>query len=317
MAVRHLLDMDFIRDNVGILSYSEIATRESRRLSQQITRNVIAGVHRDLKHGVLLDVKPHYIYGKDEPQGLPIFTGQEYLYWDQVMVWNDIHGDKVDYDLLAASLDVASYYAINKLIIAGDLGDFQSLSKHSKRLPELKTNLNDELDVIENILSYADPYFNQIVLFPGNHDMWAVEQLEGKLEYNRLARLFIPDHMVNKVLVSNYDRVHLISNGVEWVIPHQIDYNQNPLVVAEKLSNKYECSVVTTHQHISATGMSKNRKHQLIDSGGLHNPDKFAYSAMRTSSRRVMMSGFTTIVSGQGKLWTPYPMTDWTEIYDD
>jgi hypothetical protein len=335
--VRDLLDYDFvIQALMNKMPYSQIASRESERLSVPVSRNVIAGVSRDLKQGNLrpslaatarkaqipsLLNRPTFVHGQEHPipGGIPIFTGHLELDYNAVLVMNDLHGTKVDIEFLQRTADVIKYFGIRHVIIAGDLADNDAINPHKRRSVRYETNLKLEIDILTEILEWVAERVDDVVLYPGNHDLWLIEQVDGSLNYTDTVRLLVRSHEVRrKLLISDYDRLTLKSGERVWTISHQSMYSPTPLVTAQKLSEKYETDIYTTHQHISAGPvLSKNGKHVLMDVGGMFDPDKFAYVNMKTTASRVMNQGFATIMNGKGKLWTPNPLiTDWN-IYND
>lgn len=331
-SIRTMLDYDYVvQALMQRTPYSKIAARESGRLSIPVSRNVIAGVHRDLKYGNLsvtnatqakkaniksLLNRPTFIHGVDpaDSRGIPLYNGHLTVNHDRVMGWNDLHGTAVDIGLLEKTDDIRKEFDIDTLIIGGDLGNNEAISKHRRRSLRYDANLSLEIQVMTEILEWAADRYQQIYLIPGNHDMWLVEAVDGALSYTDLMKMIIQtDKVRSRVKVSEYDRITLQSGERTWTIPHQAGYSPNPLVVAQKLSERFETDIYTTHQHFSAGPVrSKNGKHILMDVGGLFDPNKFAYSNMRTTAGRVMTQGFATIINGKPRLWTPDNlMTDW------
>ena len=262
---------------------------------------------------------PSYIYGKQEPDGIaiPVFTGQLNLDLNKVMVWNDLHGSKIDADLLARTESVRRYYGIKHLIIGGDLADNEVMNKHRPFTKRFIANAAPEIKIVGEILDFAADYYDVIYVMPGNHDYWAIVQTEGAFGFSDLIRMaYNSDKVRRKVVPTDYDRLTVKNADRLWTIAHQDAYNQAPLVVAQKLSEQFETDIYTTHQHISAGPVwSKNGKHLLMDVGGLHDPKKFAYAQMRTRIHRTQQQGFAVLVDGKPELWTPDDiLTDWKKV---
>lgn len=333
-----MLDYDYIVSALmSKVSYAAIASRESERLCRDVTRNTIAGIHRDLKQGRLsvtnaikarsahlptLLNRPEYVYGKERPiaGGIPVFTGHLTLDLDRVMIWNDLHGTKVDAKFLYQTREVRKYYGIKHLIIAGDIGDNGAISKHRRRSIKLEANLADEIEIISDILDFAveDEGYEGVAILPGNHDLWLIEALDGAVAFSHVMRSMArTDNVRKRLLITDYDRVTLNSGNRTWTIPHQVGYSSIPLVIAQKMSERFETDIYTTHQHISAGPIkSRNGKHVLMDVGGLFDPNKLQYSQMHTfPNPREMEQGFGTIIEGVGTVWTPERLTtDWSKL---
>jgi len=332
MQIRALLDYDFVISALMRRTpYTQIAARETQRLSVPVSRNVIAGVHRDLKQGNLtvtqatsakkanipsLLNRPTFRYGVDAyiPGGIPVYNGHPEIRDDAVLVINDLHGTKVDIELLQRTDDIRKYFDIKRVIIAGDLADNAALNMHRRRSLKHEANLRLEMNVIAEILEWLAPRYDNIDILPGNHDLWLIEAVDGVLSYTDTINMLIKSQAVrDKVSVSDYDRLTLYSGERVWTIAHQAAYNPTPLVTAQKLSEQFETDIYTTHQHISAGPIrSRNGKHLLMDVGGLFDPAKFEYVQMQTRIGRQMEQGFATIINGKPKLWTPDSLiTDW------
>lgn len=335
MAIRNHLDYDYVVTSLmNRTPYSEIAERESVRLSTFVSRSTIAGVHRDLKSGKIkvTDVVRSnnlylpslssltYRYGIDEyrPGAIPVFDGHLQLEEDKALVISDIHGTKLDKSFIMRTELVRRYYGLDTIIIAGDLLDNEAINKHKKLSMRFEANLKTEITLLKELLDWFASNYKRLYIMPGNHDLWLLDTVEGAFDFEDAVNMIANSKAQQKMVVTNYDRLTLYS-GLDdtWTISHPMGYNPAPLTVAQKLSEQFETSIIMPHQHISAGPIaSRNGKHVLIDIGGVHNPALFAYSNLRTrAGGRTMNSGFASIVEGVGRLWTPDDrVTNWSQL---
>ncbi len=281
-----------------------------------VTRNVIAGVARDIKEqkikvssSKLQGLKrPTYIHGVDEPVtgAIPLFTGHREIVADDIDVWNDLHGTLVNVDFLEKAGNDAKKEGIKKLLIAGDLLNNGAVSPHKKRQVNLEANLETEFDFGRQILEFAASIYDEIEIMPGNHDLWIIEAFNGAVSFTTAMRmLVVSDAVRSKLNVTDYDRVTILTSRDKWVVSHGHGYNRTPLVEAEKLSKHFEASIIKPHQHNSAGPVrSANGKHVLIDSGGFIDQRKAQYVQMNTSTFPVWTNGYVRIQGGKGRLIT-------------
>lgn len=334
MTIRNQLDYDYVVTSLMTnVSYGAIAERESNRLRTYVGRGVIAGVHRDLKTGSLkvTDVIRNnqlqlnsrspltYRYGIDEmiPGAIPVFNGHLTPYENRAIVISDIHGTKLDTSFMMRTNEVRKYYNADAIFVIGDLLDNDAINKHRKLSVKFDANLKQEMNILAELLDWFASNYKRIYILPGNHDLWLMDTIEGAFEFSDAIKMIANSKANDKLIVTNYDRMTLYQDDDEWTLSHPIGYNPSPLVIAQKLSEQFETSIIMPHQHISAGPVtSKNGKHSLIDIGGMHNPLLFSYSNIRTKvGGRIMNSGFASVVDGIGRLWTPDErVTDWNLI---
>jgi len=320
MAIRDRLDLEYIA--AALLqnkTFKQIAERETTRLGIKVSRNVIAGVSRDIKSERLSLSRKNrrqdtYRYGIEEEKGIPVFNGHQTLTGDVVVI-SDIHLPKTDFDLAERVVDVARYYGIKKLHIAGDLFDAGSSAKHHKRKVRPPT-ISYELKKGRELLKYYANWFNEIWFTPGNHDDWFMENLQGDLEFFDFAEMLTIVPGLRTILrTSPYDRITHYSGGQKWVVSHQQNYSKNKLVIGNIMAQKFQANVVVTHNHFSAIGLDEWGRYIILDIGGLHEPSMFDYVQLKTNKMPNMNKGFGIIIDGRGELWTDNPyLTDWSRI---
>lgn len=311
------LDLDYIiRGLLTNKTYSDIAIRETSRLSHdvatEVSRSIIAGIHRDLKAGVLRPttaVKTDeryiktYIWGVEPDNGgLPLFIGHPQLEGDAVVI-SDIHAPFTDYDFAEKPNLVGQHYGIKRLFIAGDLLDAGTQNKFRKKVAP--PSFHTDLDIARKLLAFYAEWFDEIWFLPGNHDDWFLENEDGNIDIEDIYHLLRGDELQGKFIVSGYDRATLNSSGELWTLPHQADVNVGSLKVAEQLAWKYQTNMVIPHQHNHALGRDRYGRYILADIGGLHDQNKMAYMQLKTSIRPEFDKSFAAIIDGGIELITP------------
>lgn len=320
---RQEVDIDYVV--AALLSgdtLANIAKREAARLGRPVSRGLISGIERDIKAGKFKPSTasrtqerwiPTYVYGEEQDNGgIPVFTGYLEFEGDAVVI-SDLHIPFTDFEFAETPKQVGQYYGIKRLIIAGDLldGNTQNSFKHKVRKPAFSS----ELKLARELLEFYAEWFDEIVFEPGNHDDWFMQNHEGNLFIDDIAMLLQSDTVRERLIVTAYDRVTLISGYEKWLIPHQADFSRYSLAVGNNLAKKFLANIIVPHQHNSAIGFDDYHRFVVIDIGGLHDAEKMEYLALKTTSKPEPDQGFAVIIDGRGELWTPDPrITDWSKI---
>lgn len=289
-------------------SYSQIASDMSDLTGIPVTRNVIAGMARDLKAGKLkrLQRPTTYVYGTDDTGEFPVYSGHPQLDGDFVVI-ADTHIPKTDYDLLERVPLVARYYGIKRLLIAGDFYDGDSRHHKNRGVP---ISLSKQIKWGRKALHFLFEYFDEIHMIPGNHDEWFIIDTNHELEWSDLGHMVQPDNAKDMQMYC-YDRVHIFSGGREVVVPHQANAAKNPLTVPDNLAQQFQAAVICPHQHRTAKGLDSNNRYQIASIGGLHNQDMFDYKQLKTSTYPPMHQGFAVIDDGYIEVIGNEVYTNW------
>lgn len=295
--------------------YTVIAYKEAERLGVDpslVSRSMISGIHRDLKNGKLEISSAErardrwvstYRYGIDKDNGgIPIFVGHPQLDGDAVVI-SDPHFPEANYQEVERVNEAGQYYGLKRLIIAGDMLDAGGQGGHRRKIRA--TPISVGFDVGKAALEFWAKQYDEIWFLPGNHDDWLLENLEGDITITQYARMLGMDALGGKLIVTNYDRIHLYSGGSEWVIPHQRESSVNWMGVLEKLSWKYEANIVGPHQHKTGWTYDRYNRYLLVAIGGLHEQSMMGYVNLKTSTKPTYNSGFVAIKDGEFDLIVP------------
>lgn len=208
----------------------------------------------------------------DQPVRIPLDDG--------VMITADWHIPLYDRHWINYMLDVASKNKIRRLILAGDLFNFDSLSQYDPK--QVSAGLQLELSEGKKICTMLDQVFDQIVFIWGNHDARFTKSLGHKIGFADSMKAILPN--VGNFSFSNLDHCLIdMPTGFNWYVCHPKSYNSVPLTSAIKLANKYNANVVTAHSHHLAAGYGTDGVKKVVESGGLFNRDSTAYLQSSTT----------------------------------
>jgi predicted phosphodiesterase len=217
-----------------------------------------------------------------------------------VMVVGDVHVPYTDWKLVSLVSEIAENYNIKQLAIVGDMFSFSSLSKWPTVVRE--PTVSEELKAARAILEFWGAQFDQFYMCMGNHDLRLMGKVQGELGPDNLVDLFRPANMSpERIRVTMLDRMWLKSP--KWLLAHQIMYSKAKLNVGQALSQKYECNVLTHHQHHQAVGISANGKYMIADNGCLCDATKTPYKALVTNGFPEWCTGFSMFHNG---VYVPY-----------
>lgn len=312
----------FYELNRNGLSFATIARQHN------MTRNQVAGYvfryRRDLeqpqaappltlvrKSAQLPQIETYVYTGDVKHVAVPVYTGEWYFDEEETVITGDLHSVKTSLSFLERMVLFAKRHLKPNptLYLVGDVADGDKDSKHAKHVPPIPRAM--ELDILQQTIDYLLTVFGRIRITPGNHlRNRLVELLEGDLSMNQLKRLFTnhPD----RVEISPYDVVFITSGGHKWAATHQYQYSRSKLVTANKLAQKYQCNIITFHQHHTAIGRDEYNRYTIIDCGGMHQPDMMSYAKLVPNTMPNMNNGFVYLRNGVGNLLTPYDtMTSW------
>lgn len=284
MTSRYDLPINDILEALGQLTYQNLADEYG------VSRGMIAGIARDYKRGKL----PGYVYGKEAPDGsMPRFIGELYLEGDYLIL-NDVHVPYQD----QALLERAKKSGMKRVILAGDVVDFASISRFEHRVKP--PSVSEELTALRVFFEWLLTWADEVVYLPGNHEERLLKHLS--LDFADFVRMVTSDE---RVIPTPYDRVFLMSGSERWLICHQINISRNKLKVADDLSHKYLRHVLVTHQHKNALARDVYGNFIVCSVGGCHDPKKAAYVQLKTTTSAVQEQGFATIINGRVALYDP------------
>lgn len=209
----------------------------------------------------------------DQPIRIPLQGG--------VMIAADWHIPLYDKQWINRMLDVAIKNKIRRIILAGDLFNFDALSNYEPK--QVAASLQLELSEGRKICTMLDQLFDEIIFIFGNHDGRLTRSLGHKIGFADSMRAVIPS--VRNFSFTNLDHcwVDVGRDRLPWYVCHPKAYSSVPLTAAIKLANKHNANVVTAHSHHLAAGYGTDGKKKLVESGGLFDNHSTAYLQASTT----------------------------------
>jgi hypothetical protein len=239
----------------------------------------------------------------------PVFDGYWELELDRCIVVGDVHVPTTDWQFAARVAQVARAHDVDTLCIIGDLFNFDAMSDYKSLVPGIP--LYRELAAGREMIAEWLRTFDQIYMVVGNHEHRLMKKTDLALGYEELRSLITTS---DRFKMSPYSHMVVVSGGQTWRLTHQRNYSKNKQKVAQLLAQKYQCNVITHHQHHVSIGMDDFGRYAVVDNGGLHASESMAYVQLVDSTSPNMTQSFVLLQDGTAHLLTPYPaMTDWRQ----
>lgn len=244
---------------------------------------------------------------------LPRFDGEPHVYADCV-VSGDFQLPTADFEFADVLLKVAQHAGIKTLLIVGDWVNMDAFSKYEHIVPPVPFEV--EMRASVSLMARYAGWFDVIWLALGNHEQRLMKLLRGDWSNSILARLLSAS--CGKLRITPYSHIVVHSGGQVWRCTHQRNYSKLKGRVGDELAQKYQCNIVSHHQHHAGKIMDRWGRYVVIDNGGIHDAAKMAYVGLVDSTSPTMTKGFTVIMNGTGHLITPYDaFTDLSLWLDD
>jgi hypothetical protein len=238
---------------------------------------------------------------------------QDIGYTDRVWA-ADLHLPYINTLCLTEFLGWSKAHGYTECVLGGDIIDFDWCSHWPSGVAAGNApQVEDQIKYCFQIFRAMLGVFKKIYWIPGNHEARALRTVAHKLNLVHWQRLFLTDiderGMTVEDLSSRVEIVSLphlrITGGPtgDWMICHQKNYRKTPGSVAAELCNKYECNVVTTHEHTGAEVPSKtSAKWQGVASHCMADPRKVEYKWSRISLHNNWTLGWGYWQDGVGRL---------------
>jgi hypothetical protein len=216
------------------------------------------------------------------------------------VIIGDLHCPYHNTTMLVRAVTTGRERGINRLIVAGDIFDFDSLSTY----PHIQTE-SDPTQTIRiggDVLRYLFGSFNETVIIPGNHDERFAKKLDRSWDMELLINAALGrDWPSGLVYVTDYSYVYL---GKDWIVGHPDNYSGQGGQTPSVLADLYQRNVVTLHNHVVGMSQSKSGKYLGIDCGHMTDPAYHFYASRRMNKMTRWCSGFVVIEDGFPELFT-------------
>jgi hypothetical protein len=238
-----------------------------------------------------------------------IKLGTPYDLSGDFVVVGDVHVPATDWQFSRMVGMVADKLGIYRLIIAGDVLNFDFASTYRIIVPP--TTWREERDAARILIADWLETFTEIYILQGNHDRRWTNWAAGELDETDIWGMI---NSSSKIKVSKYGWLTVNSGGIPWRITHPQNYSVNQLTLASELANKYQANIISHHQHHLGVGWDKYKRFVIVDNGSLVDTDKLAYAHLDDNRCAGMAQGFTVLRNGCPTLYGRYPFTDWGRV---
>jgi hypothetical protein len=263
------------------------------------------------------------------------------------VIISDVHVGRHDPKLLLRAMKVGKIHGIRRLIIAGDLIDFNTISKHpSEGGPQLSPA--QAIVLALKVLDKMAAWFNEIVVLKGNHDerlqklvMRVADKRHKDWEEQILADLAKDDmekyqHRARYVYILKRmleDNVPHLADVVEflpapvcfvegpspdmppWRVTHPRLYSRKAPETERRLAIKFDQPVLGTHGHIFGKSITPNGKYPVCQFGCSTKPESHLYLFENETDHPKWINGFAVVQEGRLTTYTDNPyLIDWTQI---
>lgn len=180
------------------------------------------------------------------------------------------------------------YYTIDQIVIAGDLFDFDQISRHSKdhNMPRLETEMEIAGSMLLSLANIAPVY-----LCSGNHDNRVSSKLDTGFSLKRLINSAL-NGRTPKHTITTTNREYLFL-GNSFVIGHLSKYSTSAGKIAQNIAQKYQRHALVGHDHIA--GVGGNTKYIGASIGCCASTEKFWYSESKLTTFPPSQKGYAVI----------------------
>lgn len=222
---------------------------------------------------------------------------------EDYMICCDLHAPFHSEVWFNRMLAVADRFKMRKLIVAGDLVDFD-FAKHW--YSDFKIGIDAERRHVEPVIAGMD-YFDVVYQLQGNHEHRPNRITEGRIHGIHMMELFGGDVWKKKFIYSIYDRMLI---GDSWIVMHPKTYGRNSPRVAVRMTTKYHRHNINTHGHLCGMSFDISGKFLGIDLGNMIDTNKIEYINKHTTDHPVWKNGFGMLKDGHFYHFTD--ATDWS-----
>jgi hypothetical protein len=219
------------------------------------------------------------------------------------LVMADLHVPYHDSTWCNKVIHLALLWGIKNLVLAGDLMDLASLSRHVPHYGVEEESLEDNLDLGGRVFD-ALVEFERILYISGGHELWLLRHLKESLSMARFARMFTD---LEQLEASPY---HKCKIGSEWHISHPKNVSVIPARIPFFLVRKHRKNVAIGHDHVWGMVQDDSGENVGVSIGVCCDPLRLAYVALEDTTRPAVTQGALIIKNGKPWLLSP----KWTDF---
>ena len=237
-----------------------------------------------------------------------VALGTPFTLQGDFIIVGDVHVPTTDYDFASLVLVVAKKQGVKRLIIAGDMFNMDAFSLYEAVVAS--PSWREERDAARVLFHTWLEWFDDIYVIMGNHDRRLQKWAGGQLDESDIFGMVTSS---DKVHVSNWGHLKVKTAQGDYMVTHSKEYSINQLTVANEMAQKYQCHMITHHEHHTAIGWDRYGRYVIVNNGGLFDQSKMAYVVLDSSKRPVMKNSFCMLKNGVPRLFGHVPFTDWSE----
>jgi predicted phosphodiesterase len=219
---------------------------------------------------------------------------------ERIFLTSDWHVPFHDELLLVRLLEAAEELDVRTLAIGGDFWDCDNFSRFTHLAPVV--SFKQEVEHIKAVLDVLWRHFDKVYICRGNHEKRYIDMNAGKMNLFDMYDLAIPDSMSKDKFRETFhitmdDHMFFESGERRWMMSHPRNFRVTNLSVAKDLAAKFQCNQFVAHGHQMAQGYDRSGQYQLVDGGGLFNPDALDY-LRETTAYAAVKTGFYLLDAG-------------------
>lgn len=227
------------------------------------------------------------------------------------MITGDVHLPTVKWDFVELLMKVSIKNNIKRLVLSGDIFNMDAFSVY--RPVVAPVSWTQERDAGRVLFGKFLEWFEELIVIMGNHDRRMQRMTAGAFDETDIIGMVMTS---DKIKTSNFGYLTIQTKSeYPWRVTHGRNYSVNQLTVGSELANKFQCNVISHHQHHLSKGWDRYKRFVIVDNGGLFDAEKFAYAKMDDNKMPNMANGFTMLKNGVATVFGRYPFTDWSEYF--
>lgn len=280
----------------------DIAAALSRATGRDVTHYAVCAQRRRRKLNKTRTGVPR-IFAES---GQPRYDQPPIIEADDVLVMADIHAPFHNADWCSDVVTLAVRLGIKRVIAAGDLLDFASITSFTKQMlaqGESDLLFSDELEAAAEFVGVLLENFDLVDCILGNHEERLTRRMAVRMRARVIAQLLGFQHE-KRLTIHPYFYCIVETSMSKWRVTHPRNISVVSGRVAASLADKYRMNVVAGHLHNWAERTSASG-YYAAECGCCADPQRFAHLALRDNIRPRMQAGAWLLHQGRPVLLHP------------
>lgn len=268
------------------MSYHDVSRIVSKDLGEEISGEGLRSAVRRYR-------KSYGIAPERCPRNAPkTFEKSLYVKSKCFLMMADLHIPYHSPEMLEHVRDMIQLYHVDDVILLGDTINSDQVSGHKDG--GRKTDFNDDLKLVGDVLLWLGEYTQRIIITSGNHDQWATRKLGADLTLSGLIHYGLNGRRPNaELLITERDYVYI---NDDWLAGHALSTSKAPGGVALNLANRFKKNVVVGHAHVQNFCSNEDGTLLCVSLGSMISTDERGESPLWYKERR--LSSYAPIANG-------------------